>query len=60
MALFTRNYVSHEPKYLLSMNIFFIFYIFRLPLGEQNIVILNDWESIRDALRKDAFLGTNA
>lgn len=31
--------------------------IFTLPLGAQNVVVLNDWASVRDALRKDAFLG---
>jgi len=28
-----------------------------LPLGEQNIVVLNDWDSVKDSLRKDSFLG---
>ncbi|KAH9422258.1 hypothetical protein DERP_002555 [Dermatophagoides pteronyssinus] len=31
--------------------------IYTLPLGEQKIVILNDWDSVRNALRKDSFLG---
>ena len=28
-----------------------------LQLGVHNIVILNDWEAVRDAFQKDAFLG---
>lgn len=31
--------------------------LFRLPVGMQNIVILNDWNSIKDSLKKDSFLG---
>ncbi|KAI2806036.1 hypothetical protein BLOT_005047 [Blomia tropicalis] len=33
--------------------------IYTLPLGKQNIVVLNDWDSIKDSLRKDSFLGKN-
>ncbi|XP_017483681.1 PREDICTED: cytochrome P450 2C7-like [Rhagoletis zephyria] len=31
--------------------------IYTLPVGMQNIVILNDWNSIKDSLKKDSFLG---
>ncbi|XP_054154058.1 cytochrome P450 2J6-like [Oppia nitens] len=31
--------------------------VFTLQLGIHNVVVLNDWEAVRDALHKDAFLG---
>ncbi|CAG2170330.1 unnamed protein product, partial [Oppiella nova] len=31
--------------------------VFTLQLGVNNVVVLNDWEAVRDALNKDAFLG---
>ncbi|CAG2172581.1 unnamed protein product [Oppiella nova] len=31
--------------------------VFTLQLGVNNVVVLNDWESVRDAFNKDAFLG---
>lgn len=34
--------------------------IYTLPVGMQNIVILNDWNSIKDSLKKDSFLGRAA
>ncbi|CAG2178030.1 unnamed protein product, partial [Oppiella nova] len=31
--------------------------VFTLQLGVNNVVVLNDWEAVRDAFNKDAFLG---
>ncbi|KAF7488100.1 Cytochrome P450 1A1 [Sarcoptes scabiei] len=31
--------------------------IYTIQLGEKSVVVLNDWESVRNALRKDSFLG---
>lgn len=31
--------------------------VYTLPLGDKKIVVLNDWETVRNALRKESFLG---